>query len=380
AKFIIQEKLGNEDRILLGLSLLAHFEPDFFETKISRKQQLAFHVAQTHVLPTLRTAVILLERATTKSIEWYKYISTNHVLFQKGFLNVVRSDVDSYRGALQVSEDLTDLLLYGAPRPPAFSPTFPARLYTTALHWDDLVLPQHTKNQLLDTLRWLEHGTAVVEKLQGRLKPGTKTLFYGPPGTGKSMAAALLGKKLGRPVYRIDLSQIVSKYIGETEKNFAQVFDRAQHQNWILFFDEADSLFGKRTETRDAHDKYANQETSYLLMRLEEHDGPVILATNFKDNIDPAFSRRFTQIIYFPTPQADERLLLWKAAIPAHTPTDASLNLEEIARKYEISGAQIVNATAWCLLRLEADASRLFDQELLRAGIGRELAKEGRSL
>ena len=132
------------------------------------------------------------------------------------------------------------------------------------------------------------------------LKPGFKALFHGLPGTGKTLTAMLIGKKTGLDIYRVDLSQMVSKYIGETEKNLAKVFDKAEHKNWILFFDEGDALFGKRTNTKDAHDRYANQQVSYLLQRIEEYDGLVILATNLKNNIDDAFLRRFQSIIHFP--------------------------------------------------------------------------------
>ena len=129
--------------------------------------------------------------------------------------------------------------------------------------------------------------------MRKRVKPGYRALFHGPPGTGKTLTATLLGKHTGRPVFRIDLSRVVSKYIGETEKNLSRLFDKAEHKDWILFFDEADALFGKRTEIRDAHDKYANQEVAYLLQRIESYAGLVILATNQRGNIDEAFLRRF---------------------------------------------------------------------------------------
>ena len=126
------------------------------------------------------------------------------------------------------------------------------------------------------------------------------------------MTACLLGKSTGREVYKVDLSLVVSKYIGETEKNLARVFDQAQHKGWILFFDEADALFGKRSETKDAHDRYANQEVSFLLQRIETFDGIAILASNQRENIDEAFARRFESIIYFPMPRPEERLRLWR--------------------------------------------------------------------
>ena len=139
---------------------------------------------------------------------------------------------------------------------------------------------------------------------------GVIFLFYGPPGTGKTLTAGLLGNELEIDVYKVDISMVVSKYIGETEKNLELLFARAADKGWILFFDEADALFGKRTGVRDAHDKYANQEVSFLLQRIEDFNGLIILATNMKNNIDDAFIRRFNSIIRFPLPNAEERKLI----------------------------------------------------------------------
>jgi len=148
----------------------------------------------------------------------------------------------------------------------------------------------------------LQHtASTIAAQLQKSLPVKNKRiLFVGAPGTGKKIAASLIGQQLGIDVYRIDLSMVVSKYIGETEKNLKKIFDEAEHKNWILFFDEADALFGKRTNVRDAHDKYANQEIAYLLQRIENYNGIVILATSIKNNIDEAFKRRLQTIIHFP--------------------------------------------------------------------------------
>jgi len=175
--------------------------------------------------------------------------------------------------------------------------------------------------------------------MKSRIKPGFRVLFSGPPGTGKTLTASLLGKYTKCDVFRIDLSLVVSKYIGETEKNLSKLFDRAENEDWILFFDEADALFGKRTGVRDAHDKYANQEVSYLLQRIESHSGLVILATNMKNNIDSAFTRRFNSIIEFEILSTPERLILWGNNIPKNIKLDKDVNLEELSRKFEVNGA-----------------------------------------
>lgn len=139
---------------------------------------------------------------------------------------------------------------------------------------------------------WLKYNDRLLEiwNLKGKIKPGYRVLFHGPPGTGKTLTACLLGKYTNRNVYRIDLSVVVSKYIGETEKNLSRLFDKADKKEWILFFDEADALFGKRTNVSDSHDKYANQEVSYLLQRIESHEGLIILASNMKSNLDTSLS------------------------------------------------------------------------------------------
>ncbi len=143
---------------------------------------------------------------------------------------------------------------------------------------------------------------SVDRPMRPLIKPGYRVLFYGPSGTGKTLTAALLGKQYGKDLYRIDLSQIVSTFIGETEKNLERVLKRSETKSWIPFFDEADALFGKRTNVQSAHDKYANQEVSYLLQRVEDYPGLLILASNFKNNLDDAFIRRFHSLVHFPCP------------------------------------------------------------------------------
>jgi SpoVK/Ycf46/Vps4 family AAA+-type ATPase len=173
---------------------------------------------------------------------------------------------------------------------------------------------------------------------------------------------------------------VVSKYIGETEKNLSKLFDKAANKDWILFFDEADSIFGKRTNVRDAHDKYANQEVSYLLQRIESHAGLVILASNMKSNIDTSFTRRFNSIIEFENPGIDERMLLWENYIPPTVKLDDNISLKEIARKYEITGANIVNVIQYAGLKtIEKKVKTIAFDDLLK-GIQKEYAKEGKMI
>jgi SpoVK/Ycf46/Vps4 family AAA+-type ATPase len=212
-----------------------------------------------------------------------------------------------------------------------------------------------------------------------KLRPGYRSLFYGPPGTGKTMTACLLGKYTGRDVYKVDLALVVSKYIGETEKNLAKVFDQAQHKGWILFFDEADALFGKRSETKDAHDRYANQEVAFLLQRIESFDGIAILASNRRENLDDAFARRFESIIYFPMPGPAERLRLWRQGFSPQARLAETLDLERIAQEHALAGGAIMNVIRYASLQALKAGRDLIASEDIMQGIRREYAKEGKS-
>ncbi|MFM7199441.1 MAG: ATP-binding protein [Myxococcota bacterium] len=213
--------------------------------------------------------------------------------------------------------------------------------------WNDLVLPKAQLNQLklmCSTVRqrstvygdWgfnkkLAHGVGVI------------SLFSGPSGTGKTMSASILARELGLELYKIDLSSVVSKYIGETEKNLERIFSEAQDTDAILFFDEADALFGKRSEVKDAHDRYANLEVAYLLQRTEEYSGLVILASNLKKNLDEAFVRRLHFTVDFPMPEEQERLEIWRRTFPSQAPVASDLDLGFMARKFKLAGGNIRN-------------------------------------
>jgi hypothetical protein len=213
--------------------------------------------------------------------------------------------------------------------------------------WDQIVLPADRVQQLREICNCVKHRALVYDQwgFDRRLSlgKGLNVLFAGPPGTGKTMAAEIIGGELGLDLYKIDLSTVVSKYIGETEKNLSRVFTEAETSNAILFFDEADALFGKRSEVRDSHDRYANIEVGYLLQRMEEYEGVVILATNFRRNMDEAFVRRMHFALEFPFPDAADRRQIWETIWPSETPLRPDLDLEHIARRFEIAGGSIRN-------------------------------------
>jgi SpoVK/Ycf46/Vps4 family AAA+-type ATPase len=176
----------------------------------------------------------------------------------------------------------------------------------------------------------------------------------------------------------VDLSMVISKFIGETEKNLAGLFDRAEHKDWILFFDEADALFGKRTQVRDAHDRYANQEVSFLLQRIETFHGLVILASNLANHVDEAFARRFEQLVHFPMPRQNERHLLWKKGLPAAAVLEPGVDLAQIAARYELSGGMIMNVVRYASLQAIARGEPVLRQQDIQDGIRREYTKENR--
>ena len=213
-----------------------------------------------------------------------------------------------------------------------------------------------------------------------KIKPGYRALFYGPPGTGKTLTVSLLGKVSNREVYRVDLSMIVSKYIGETEKNLSRIFDIAQYKDWILFFDEADALFGKRTEANSSNDRHANQQTSYLLQRIEDFPGVVILASNLKGNMDAAFTRRFQSMIHFTLPEINERYQLWENAFSGICTLHPDIDLWKIAENYELAGGAIINVLRFCALAAVTRNDTVVTKEELLEGIRKEFKKENKTI
>jgi hypothetical protein len=213
--------------------------------------------------------------------------------------------------------------------------------------WDDIVLPEDNIAQMRELCQQAQHRHTVYgewgfdRKLS--LGKGLNALFSGPPGTGKTMAAEVIANELQLDLYRIDLSQVVSKYIGETEKNLHQIFQESQGGNAILFFDEADALFGKRSEVKDAHDRYANIEVGYLLQKMEEHEGVAILATNLSQHIDEAFLRRMHFIIEFPFPDQEYRKRIWQVMFPREAPLSQEVDFESLAREIKLPGGNIKN-------------------------------------
>ena len=249
--------------------------------------------------------------------------------------------------------------------------------------WDDIVLPPEQKNQLWEICKCFENMPLVYGtwgfQSKTSLGKGLNILFAGPSGTGKTMAAEIMAGRLGLDLYKIDLSTIVSKYIGETEKNLDRIFREAQDSNAILLFDEADAIFGKRSEVRDAHDRYANIEISYLLQKMEEYQGITILTTNFRKNIDDAFVRRIHFAVEFPFPEEEYRLQIWQRVFPDEAPVESMVDLLFLARQFKVAGGNIKNIAVTAAFLAAQDQAAIGMEHVIQA-TKREYQKMGRLL
>lgn len=394
AVFLKEHNLSTTERLALVLALVPHVRPHLLDPLAIRNTTTDRPFTEFgglsarpggEIIPTGETLAFLLggiDLSVRFLVE--TLFEPSHFFAKDGILQLASApdnQTTSLKSPLRISDYARTLFTAGDVRPPVFGAGFPAQRIETRLDWNDLVLHPGTRTQLDEILTWCEHGQTLMNEwgMGPKIRPGYRSLFYGPPGTGKTMTACLLGKSTGREVYKVDISLVVSKYIGETEKNLGRIFDAAQDKGWILFFDEADSLFGKRGETRNAHDRYANQEVSFLLQRIESFDGIAILASNLRDNIDQAFSRRFESVIYFPVPRAEERVRLWRRGFSPKAKFDPGIDLEKIARDHSLAGGSIMNVIRYgCLQALKEGARPLTTEDLL-SGIRRENAKEGKA-
>ncbi len=388
-KFLSTYNFNNDRKAptLLLISLVPYVFPQLFDQAIQEKLKTSGDFPEIGgvrgknsraFLPTGETALFLLagdDLQTRLSVQ--HLFGADHLFAQKRilWLEDLPPGEPPMSGRIILSQDYADTFVYGKPSPPHFSITFPARRIREERSWQSLVINEELQNQIEEITAWLKYNDELMYKwgMHDRLKKGFRALFYGPPGTGKTLTAGLLANEIGRDIYKIDLSMVVSKFIGETEKNLELLFARAEDKGWILFFDEADALFGKRTNVRDAHDKYANQEVSYLLQRIEDYNGLIILATNMKSNIDDAFMRRFNAILKFPFPDPVERALIWEKSFPQYAVfakergihenngTEKSylqkINIAAMVKKYELAGGSIINAVHYASLKAIERAS-----------------------
>lgn len=389
---LTKRELTWEEKIVLLLAIIPHIYPQALDLFFIQNKELDRPYTEfggwkgtSHggFLPTGETAAFILsvDNPENRSLV-VQLFSKEHWFHQENILRLEDqgSGEPFLSGKLIVSEEFLAKVLNNGVYRPDYSSDFPAKRVETQLEWEDLVLPYHLREDLENISQWLEHEQEIRSrwKLNKYIKRGYRSLFYGPPGTGKTLAASLLGKKHELEVYRIDLSMVVSKYIGETEKNLAKIFDRAEHQNWILFFDEADALFGKRSDTNSSNDRHANQEVAYLLQRIEDFPGMIVLATNLKDNLDEAFFRRFQSVLYFPMPDESSRMRLWEQMLPGEWMETADPDLLLDAAQTELSGGSMINVVQRCALQLYQAEKPVLTKEILDEAIRKEQEKEGK--
>jgi len=394
ARILRHFEMNFQERIILILSLIPHIKPqvlDCFFMKNERYERIYTQFGglkgkyHSGFLPTGETAsFILADGDISERIELIELFRPEHFFAKHNILklDLRRGNEPILSSGLQISDEYLMMLTSGKVYKPDFSTNFPAKLLKTKLDWSDLVLDPHVLAEISEVAAWVKHQDKIMHEwgLSRLLKRGYRSLFYGPPGTGKTLTACLLGKTLNLDVYRVDLSQVVSKYIGETEKNMANIFDQAENKNWILFFDEADALFGKRTGTSDSKDRHANQEVAYLLQRVEDFPGVIVLATNLKANMDIAFTRRFQSIVYFPAPNYEQRLKLWQNTFEGNVKLDPDVDFQDLANDYKITGGSIINILRYCTLSALERGSEVVADMDIREGVKKELRKEGKTM
>lgn len=390
--YIHKHKLNPQQRLILCIALTSEICPDFFDVLQSKNTLYDLPFAEfggmvnlNHVgfSPTIQTALYVLAGSDLQEyLEAKILFGMDEQLLEEEMIESpeLKDDQSQMHGQLKLTSSCREQILLGHESTPKFSADFPARELNTHLEWEDLVLMKDTEEHLQELTLWLKHSKELIHDwTTGSEEMGYKVLFYGPPGTGKTLTANLLAKKLNRLIFRIDLSQIVSKFIGETEKNLEKIFKRAEKKDWILFFDEADSLFSKRSSVSNSNDRHANQETAYLLQRIETCQNLVILASNLKDNLDEAFSRRFQSIINFPKPDAEQREKLWNKGFSAKADV-SKIDIAALAKKYELSGAEINNVIRFSSLKAIDKGNAIIEQDDIVTAIRREIFKEGKFL
>lgn len=391
AELIRHNQFGYQERIILALALLPILRPQSLDVfKIKNKNVNAefaefgglMEGSKQAFIPTIETAMFILAGdSLNRRIDFIQKFTPQHKIFKGGIIEKEIDQKNWFDLPLRIHSKLLNKLLTGDEALPEFGAKFPAQEIRSKLEWEDLIVDDSVKLSLLEIEDWLKYRTLILEDwvLDGSLKKGFRALFYGPPGTGKTLAATLIGKSCNKPVFRVDLSMVVSKYIGETEKNLAGLFDMADGHDWILFFDEADALFGQRTQTKGANDRYANQEVSYLLQRIEDYNGLVILATNLKDNIDEAFSRRFQATVQFNRPGKKERELLWNNYVFSKFDLDDDIDKNQIVNDYELTGGELINILRYCSVRAAKRSEKRLNAGDILSGIKREYDKTNKT-
>lgn len=391
-RFVRELELDSDAQLLLVLAFAPCLQPDLFDRIVQKVLPGAGDYPQfggirgkqhRGFLPTGDTALFLLAGDDLVArMRWQTLLCGDHPLVRKGivYLEEPENGDPPMSGRLMLDSDYAERFIRGKSRAPRLSLKFPAQRLETGMEWDDLVLPSRTVAEIRELENWVRHGHVLFDdwNMRRKLRPGCRALFHGPPGTGKTVTASVLGKTTDRHVYRVDLSMVVSKYIGETEKNLSQLLARAEQAEVILLFDEADSLFGKRTDINDSNDRFANAQTNYLLQRIESYAGIVLLTSNSQARFDTAFARRLDFAVEFPAPGPEERRKLWLSHLGSHAEIEPA-QLNQLAALVDLSGAQIRNAVLAAAVLCQEERRRINHADLM-VGLESELRKHGKQL
>jgi hypothetical protein len=391
ARLIKKHRFNPEERLLLALALCNHYDPrmlnDLMSTPLLQMKCRALKTVNgLSVLPTAETFFYLVAGNNSEDyIRLHGYFSTGHPFYRDSILDLGDSvnGASRFDGGLNISITYRDLLLYNQYQPPRFSSEFPAHLLSTKLTWDDLVLMPQTQNLLGEMKNRLIYEATIRNwetprgKLDDHMRPGMRVLLYGASGQGKTLTTALFGKLLKRDVYRIDLSSIISKYVGETSRNLRTLFDTAERKDWIIFIDEGDALLGMRSDLSSNQSSTAhnnNQDVAYILQRIETFHGIVFVATNLASNIDPAFERRFEGRIQYLALSADKQRQVWENVWPNRLKTD-NANITALLTEYPLSPASIVNVVQRIAILMAHKQEETVANEMIRRCIMDEALK-----
>ena len=359
--FVREYNLNKEERLLLLLAIAQYIIPELF---IKLKSDNNFY----NLVPDLKTGQfhasgetflkLVASTSLVNKITTQHYLGAEHLFYTKGVISLgqVETGVSENFGTLIINPTYKDLFMFNEFRIPRFSAEFPANLLETTMNWDDLVLNPHLKTRLAEMRDSLGNKPKLQAdpRLAKHAKKGYHCVFQGPSGTGKTLAAKLLGKYLNRKAFGVDLSMIISKYIGDTSKHLASLFNMAEDKGWILFFDEGDVLFGKRADTAkndDSGTRNSNEVVAFLLQRIEAYKGLVIISTNLYKNMDAAFARRFELTLNFDILEKPLAVQFWQDNMPQNATLDKRLDLYKLVSDYPLTQAQIVSVIgrAWLM-------------------------------
>ncbi|HVD96890.1 MAG TPA: ATP-binding protein [Cytophagaceae bacterium] len=354
-KFIDDNQFSAEERFVLMLALVPHIASGLLEPLHIKNNpyKLILSKKTESLVPTAETALLLLSsNDLSKKLKYLYLFETDHLFYTRSILSLGESEEGGsvFEKVLYLNHTYIDLFIYNKYRKPRFGSDFPAKYLSTDLSWNDLVLNTNEELKLEEIKKAIKNLYLLKQdrNLGKHVKKGYRVIFYGESGTGKTLTATLIGKEFNKDVFRVDISSVVSKYVGETSKNLEKLFNMAEDKDWILFFDEGDALFGKRTDTNQADNKsthYANQDIAYLLQRIEDYNGVVIVASNLRDNLDKAFARRFQMAIHFDYPSTENCIKLFQNNNPEICPLDPAINLDKIiTENTPVSAANIINS------------------------------------